>query len=107
MALALLVVDLAGCLYLLSNLQKLQKSLADDKRSSVLTLDETGVEICKEGNQPVRLDWPDVAFIRLFEEALCFIPKTTKGSVISVSRTYGKDILDYLDENSIDVRVIK
>ena len=107
LALALLVIDLAGCLYLLSNLQKLQKSLRDDRRPSVLTLDERGAEICREGNQPVRLDWPDVAFIRLFSEALCFIPKSTKGSVISVSRVYSKEVLDYLDAESIDVTVIK
>ena len=70
---------------------------------SVLTLDENGVEIGKENSQTVRLAWDNVAFVRKFEEAICFFSKEVTRIVIAVPAEHEQEIYDYMDDNSIDV----
>ncbi len=80
--------------------------LADD-RQSVVTLDENGVEIEKKGSQAVRLAWDNVAFVRTFVESTCFFSKDLSGIVLSVDNDYRKEIMDYIRNNNIDVKVVK
>ena len=79
--------------------------LADD-RKSVVTLDESGVELDKEGSQIVRLGWDNVALVRAFKESVCFFANDTSGVVIAVNGKYKQVIFDYLKNADINVKVI-
>lgn len=91
-------------------LARMYKALNDylaDERASVVTLDESGVEIAKGGAQGVRLDWDNVAFVRSFNESTCFFARDLSGIVLAVNNDYKKEILDYIKGNGIEVKVIK
>ena len=77
-----------------------------DDRTAVVTLDEKGVEMNKEGAQIVRLSWDNVAFVRAFEESTCFFAKDTAGLVLCVTNKYRQEIMDYLKENQPGVEVV-
>ena len=90
----------------LNRLNQLYRSLQEDTHLSILTLDEEGVELNKEASQLVRLAWDNVAFLRVFDESLCFFGKDARGMVIAVNRNHEKQILDYISDNGIDVKII-
>ena len=82
------------------------KRLLADERTSVLTLDESGVELTKDGGNTVRLAWDNVAFVRSFDESVCFLAKDTAGFVIGVNGSHRQEILDYLKTEETPVKVI-
>lgn len=83
-----------------------EKNLSDDRASTVI-LDENGVEFSKEGSMVIRLAWNDVAFVRSFKEATCFLARSETPLVISITNKYKDEIMKYLEDNSINVRIIK
>ena len=106
-ALVLLAVDMVLCGAYLVGLNKMLKSAMDNKRKSVLTLDDEGVELDKEGAQRVRASWDNVAFVRVFREGLCFFTKDGSGFVIAVSRRYERELLSYLKERQSALTLIE
>ena len=90
----------------LNRLDQLYRSLQEDTHLSILTLDEEGVELNKEASQLVRMAWGNVAFLRVFDESLCFFGKDARGMIIAVNRNHEKQILDYISDNGIDVKII-
>ena len=107
MAMGLMAVNLVFCRIYLINIGKLYREMREDTRSSVLTLDENGVELDKESSQIVRISWENVAFLRVFREAVCILPRNATGFVISVSRFYEEEILGYLKEHGTEIRIIE
>lgn len=95
-AAVLLAVDGVFYAYYLRGLHKTFKTLMDDHRTSVLTLDDAGVELNKENAQVVRASWENIAFARVFKESVCFFVKDGTGFVLSVSRQYEGELLPYL-----------
>jgi hypothetical protein len=83
-------------------MKQVRRFLEDDK-SSVVTLDEMGVEINKSDSQIVRLAWDNVAFVRAFKESVCFFSKDNSRIVLAVTKDHESEINKYLDDNSIDV----
>ena len=84
---------------------RLLRSLKGTEGIAVLTLDEQGVELVRSDGVKVRLDWSTVAFVRVFEHSVCFIPRRTPGIVLSVERSYAAPILEALREYAPDVKV--
>lgn len=110
-ALTLVALTVMAAVIILSVMQfkkldGLVKSFYDDKRSSILTVDENGVELNKEDSEIIRMAWDNVAFLRLFKESACFFGKEARGMIMAVDRIYEQQILDYLKDNDIDVKVI-
>ncbi len=105
-ALALLLIAslLAGA-YLL-RLTKMVKGMMAGKHRSVLTLDESGVELNVAETQTVKIAKQNLAVVRLFKECLCFIPAKGAGVVISVDKKYADQILGWIRENWPDAEVI-
>ena len=79
----------------------------NDGRASTVTLDENGVELNKDGSEIMRVGWNEVALVRSFKESTCFIAKNVTGLVIAVTNTYKDDIIKYLEDNKVDVRIVK
>lgn len=102
---ALVVVCIAAMMVIVFDhaMRKQVKNYLAEGGSSVLTLDKNGVEIGKEKSQTVRLAWDNVAFVRKFNEAVCFFSKEATRIVIAVPAEHDQEIYDYLDDNSIDV----
>lgn len=95
-AAVLLAVDALFFAFYLRGLYKTLNALKDDRRTSVLTLDDAGVELNKENAQVVRASWENIAFARVFQESVCFFLKDGTGFVLSVSRKYEGELLPYL-----------
>ena len=55
----------------------------------------------------MRVGWDEVALVRSFKESICFIAKNVTGLVISVTNTYKDDIMKYLEDNNVDVKIVK
>jgi hypothetical protein len=72
----------------------------------VLVMDEAGVEIDKEDGQVMRMAWTNVAFVRTFQESVCFVSKGPAGLIISVDARFQQEIYPYLKENQIDVYIV-
>ena len=89
------------------NLKKAVDRYLSDDRSSIVTLDEDGVELNKENSQKVRLAWPSIAFVRVFKESVCFVSADITGFILAVTISHKQEILDYLKENGVKVKVIK
>ncbi len=106
-ALVLLAVDVAFSALYLRNLRQMLRTLMNDRRSSVLTLDDEGVELDKEGAQRIRAAWDNVAFARVFRESICFVTKDGGGFVLSVSRRYEKELLAYLRDQRSGLTIIE
>ncbi|MBQ6058759.1 MAG: hypothetical protein IJL39_01715 [Clostridia bacterium] len=106
-AMGLMVVNLVLCGAYLINLNRLLKEFMGDARISVLTLDESGVELSKDGTQVVRIPWDGIAFLRVFKESVCFLSRNLTGFVISVNLLHRDEILGYLKENDIGIRIIE
>ncbi len=94
------------CAVSLGSLTRLVRGLKNDPRSSLLTLDERGAELNKENSQVLRMAWDNVAFVREFDESVCFFSKEATGFVISVPSAFRGEIFAYLGENAPGVRAI-
>lgn len=82
----------------LSAMNKTKKRMMEDARSSVLTLDENGVELNKEDSQVVRLAWDNVAFVRVFAESIGFVSRDASGLIIFVEKCHESKIAACLRE---------
>ncbi len=100
-------VATVATLIILMRMNKMVSGYLADDRPSVVTLDENGVEIEKVGSQAVRLAWDNVAFVRSFAESTCFFSKDLSGIVLSVNNDHRKEIMDYIKNNNIEVKVVK
>ena len=95
------------CFFYLISLNRILKSLLNDSRSSVLTLDENGVELQKGDSQTVRIGWRNIAVIAAYKESLNFISADQTGIVISVDRRYASDIIGWLKDKQIQVEILE
>ena len=89
----------------LMNLNKVLKSLLDDVRTSVLTIDEDGVELRKEDSQTVKLAWNNIAVVKKYKESLNFVSANQSGFIISVDKRYSGDIENWIRENRPETEV--
>lgn len=109
--LSVVAIALMGLAVALSGLQlhrlsSMADSLMNDPRTSIITLDQAGVELNKEGAQMFRMSWDEVSFVRVFDESVCFFSKGVRGMLIAVNRGREQQILAYIKENHIPVNVI-
>ena len=103
-ALGITVVMCAGYLYVLN---KMLKALMTDSRTSVLSLDDTGVELNKGGSQIVKLGWDNIAVIGVYQESITFVSGDHTGIVIFAAKQYAGEILPWLRENQPSVEVVE
>ena len=89
------------------NMNKMVNAYLNDDRTSTVTLDEKGVEVNKGGSQVIRVGWNDVTVVRSFKESICFLAKNVTGFVIAVTNKYSDDIMKYLEDNHVDVKIIQ
>ena len=102
---AVLGIEVVLCVGYLYALNKMLKAMLADSRTSVLTLDDTGVELNKDGSQIVKLGWDNIAVVRVYQESLTFVPGDRTRIVISVAKKYAGEILAWLRENHPRVEV--
>lgn len=103
---AVMWVCVAMLLVYLNKMNKTVQAYLDDKRKSVVILDDKGVALSKDGSLAVRLAWDNVAFVRSFAESTCFVPKEELGIVIAVFNTHRDEIREYMENNETGVRAI-
>lgn len=94
---------------LLVNLRKMDKAVTDlveDKRPSVVILDERGAALSKDGSLQIRMPWDHIEFVRLFDKSICFVPDEEIGIVIPLNKKYLDDVKEYLSNNDTGVKAI-
>ena len=96
---AALFIEVVMCTGYMYALNKMLKAMLADSRSSVLSLDETGVELNKGGSQIVKLGWDNIAVVRVDKESHTFVSGDRTGIVISVAKEFADEILAWLREN--------
>ena len=101
-----LLLEALVCGVYLRNLNRYFRTMKDDPRTSVITLDENGVELNKSGDQVVRIGWNNVAVVRNLPESLCILSADQLGVVIAVNKDHTEEILAWLRENQPQVEVI-
>jgi hypothetical protein len=106
-ALGMLSVTALFCGVFLHSMRRMLRELSSDARASVLTLDDEGVELAKEGGQVVRMAWDSVAFIRVFDESFCVMMRERTGFVIAVDRRYEVEVLDWMALHQPDVLIVR
>ena len=72
---------------------KMLKMMKEDPKA-VLTLDENGIRL-EKNEKDVSMAWDEVAFVRIGEDALCFLPKNGR-HIIGVSREYEDQIREFI-----------
>lgn len=105
------LICLLGLMYAFLCITKTLKRYRELKNTppcpSTLTLDERGATADMESGTAVRISWDVMAFIRVFEELICFMPNKAGNAMIFVERERAQEILDWLRENKPDVLVIQ
>ena len=104
---AALIIEVVMCVGYLYVLNKMLKAMLADSRTSVLSLDETGVELNKGGSQIVKLGWDNIAVVRADKESLTFVSGDRTGIVISAAKKYADEILVWLRENLPSMEVVE
>ena len=103
-ALGIEVLMCAGYLYALN---RMLKTMMADSGTTVITLDDTGVEFNKVGAQIIKLAWDNITVVRVFQESLTFVSADRKGFVIAIAKQYTDGIPTWLRENQPSVEVIE
>ena len=104
---AALSIEVVMCAGYLDALNNMLKAMLADSRTSVLSLDETGVELNKGGSQIVKLGWDNIAVVRVDKESLTFVSGDRTGIVISAAKKYADEILVWLRENLPSMEVVE
>ena len=84
------------------------RSCLNDTAETIVTLDENGIELSKDGSPVARAAWEDVALVRSFTESTCFFEKDkgeVNGALIAVPNAYKQEVLSYLVDHDIVVKV--
>jgi len=103
-ALGIEVVMCAGYLYALN---KLLRTMMADSGTTLISLDDTGVEFNKVGSQIIKLAWDNIAVVRVFQESLTFVSADRKGLVISIAKQYAEEIPAWLRDHQPTVEVVE
>ena len=92
-AMVLMVLIIAISLRLYFRLSGMAKVITSDPRSSVLTVDETGLTLARDGSEGQTLPWENVAFVRCFAESVCALPNDQKGYILAVPIAHKDEVL--------------
>ena len=102
---AALLVSALMCGAYLFSLNKSCRTMMENQRSSVLTLDESGVELAVADTQTVKIAWKSVAVVRVLRESLCFVPQSGAGVIIAVDRKHEPELLAWIRENRPEIEI--
>ena len=102
----LALLEIILCAVYLRNLNRYYKTIREDRRTSVVTFDENGVELNKSDDQVLRIGWNSVAVVRSLPESVDIISGDMMGAVIAVNKDYREQILNWLKENQPQVEVV-
>ena len=103
-ALGIEVIMCAGYLYALN---KMLRTMMADTGTTVITLDDTGVEFNRVGSQLIKLAWDNIAVVRVFQESITFVSADRRGVVISIAKQYAGEIPAWLREHHPSVEVVE
>ncbi len=104
---AALSITAAMCAVYLHLLNKMLRAMLADSRLSVISFDDTGVELNKGGSQIVKLGWDNIAVVRVYKESLTFVSGDHTGIVISAAKQYANEILTWVRAAQPSVEVIE
>ena len=109
--LAGLVITIAAIVFLAffrHIINKTYHSLLDREEGQVnITFDENGIDYEAVGNSRLQSTWKNIAFVRVFKEMVCFMPKEYTGILFSVSKEHWAQIKEFLRENDIKIQIVE
>ncbi len=72
-----------------------------------VTFDENGVDFDNHKDKKLKLSWDGTAFIRVLNECLYVVPKDITSVMICLKKDYTDSVSRFIEENNIDVKIIK
>ena len=100
-------IEVVMCAVYLYALNKMLKTMMADSGTTLISLDDTGVEFNKVGSQIIRLSWNSIAVVRVFQESLTFVSADRRGFVIAIAKQYADGIPAWLRKNQPSVEVME
>ena len=94
-----------GILSLFSMHSRLKTMLAQTG-PCVVRFSPTEMEHTSPRGDKIIVQWANVKFIRIFKEMIAFFPNGPEGILIGIDAKYAPMILDYMNANNINIRVI-
>ncbi len=88
-------------LYLVLITKKRVKELMTNDEDTIININTKNIEH-KSTNSIFKISWEDMAFVLINKYSICFIPKTTKNSLVCVPISYKEDIIKLLKKYKKD-----
>jgi len=106
-AVVLLAVDVILGVVMHLKMKKMLRQLMEDKRKKQLVLDEKGVEVKKDGACVLRIDWNNIAAMRVFDETCCLIAKVFNGPAVIINKAYAAEVKQFIQtQTNVDIEYI-
>ncbi|HHW95321.1 MAG TPA: hypothetical protein GX736_05300 [Mogibacterium sp.] len=91
----------------LLSMRKLRNHMTINAGESILIIDTDWVESQSSNGQTTRLAWNQIAYIRVFEHSVCFIPRSLTGFLINIDKSYADEIIQAIQAEAPDTNVIR
>ena len=105
-AIVMMGIVILFCSAILIGMNRTVKNQMEQWSPSVVILDEEGIEHRTENGRIYRQPWESLAFVRVFDRSVCFLPRDISGVMIYISIEHRQQILAFLAEHPVGVRVI-
>ncbi len=105
--LGVMLITFVLSLVMYRSVNKYKKFLTDKSGKVTVTFDEDGIDYDNHLDRKLKLSWGGTAFIRMFKECLYVTPKDITSVMICLKKDYAESVLRFVDENNIDIKIIK
>ncbi|MBR6223638.1 MAG: hypothetical protein IKQ71_09385 [Lachnospiraceae bacterium] len=105
--LGVMLLTFVLALVMYRSVNRYKKLLIDKSGKVTVTFDEEGIDYDNHADRKLKLSWGGTAFIRVLKECIYVTPKDITSVMICLKKDYAESVLRFVNENNIDVRIIK
>lgn len=92
-------------LYLIA-VQKRIKDFLKDNTKTIISINESGVELVKENIQHIQVDWNSIDFILINKYSICLLPKNITNIIIALDTKNKKEFLEGIKKYDKDDLIV-
>lgn len=87
--------------------RKVRDELMKHEGTVTIVIDEEGIDYDDHAGKKLKVGWNTIAFLREFNECICFLPKEATGNGIFLDRCEFNKVIQYMDEVGVDLPTIR
>ena len=95
------------CFVMFRTIRKFRDDLMKHEGTVTIVIDEEGIDYDDHAGKKLKVGWNTIAFLREFNECICFLPKEATGNGIFLDRCEFNKVIQYMDEVGVDLPVIR